>query len=157
MSPWTWKKNDNSKFAAMNLNDSTECTVTYYLPVPFSCNYYYAILLRLMYSTNVHLLTRNWVSYLFSFSGKPGRRYLEEADPGPVPMWWPILYTCCGPLCLRCWLPCSSGCSHLMPVDLVYLRSAHLYLRRLDGQPNYHQIYFYILNLINFFFIIWNI
>lgn len=51
------KKNDNSKFASMNLNDSTECTVTntYYLPVPFSCNYYYAILFRLMYSRNVHL------------------------------------------------------------------------------------------------------
>lgn len=97
----------------------------------------------------IYFKTRNWVS--FSFSGKPGQRYSEEADLGQVPMWWPILCTCCGPLCSRCWLRCSSGCSLPMPVDLVYLRSAHLYLRRLDGQTTYYQIYFYILNLIYLF------
>lgn len=132
-------KPDNPKFASMNLYDYTlQCMYNnqHKLLVPFSCIYYYTIWLT--HITNVNLLTKQGY---FPFSGKPGQRYLGEADLGQVPMWWPILCTCCGPLCLQCWLPCSSECSLPMPVDLVSLRSAHLYLRRLDGQPTYHQIY----------------
>lgn len=116
-------------------------------PTPITYLYLFHAFVIMLYTSMTDALYKQKIGYIFPFSGKPGQKYLEEADLGQVPMWWPILYTCCGPLCSRCWLPCSSGCSHPMPVDLVYLRSAHLYLRRLDGQTTYHQIYFYILNL----------
>lgn len=61
------KKPDHPKFAYMNLNYSTVCTVTNtnYLLVPFSCIYYYAILVWLTYSTNVHLFTNKKLGIFF--------------------------------------------------------------------------------------------
>lgn len=101
----------------MNLNDSTECTVTYYLPVPFSCNYYYAILLRLMYSTNVYLLPRNWVSFFFQW--KTWSQIFGGSRSGAgsyvvtyfVYMLWAIVFAMLAALFVRVFAPyaCGSG------------------------------------------------
>lgn len=119
MSLWTWKKKWQFKICLHEFECSTECTVTnnYYLPVPFSCNYYYAILLRLMYSTNVHLLRRNWVSFFFQW--KTWSEIFGGSRSGAgsyvvtyfIYMLWAIVFAMLAALFVRVFAPyaCGSG------------------------------------------------
>lgn len=102
-----------------------------------------------MHCTNVHLLTRNWV--YFSFQWKTWSEIFGGSRSGAgsyvvtyfIYMLWAIVFAMLAALFVRVFAPyaCGSGIPEV---------SSPL-LRRLDGQTTYHQIYFYILNLIYLF------
>lgn len=113
------KKIDNPKFAYMNLNDSTVCTMTNtnYLLVPFSCICSYAIYQYESDCTNVHLLTRNWV--YFSFQWKTWSEIFGGSRSGAgsyvvtyfIYMLWAIVFAMLAALFVRVFAPyaCGSG------------------------------------------------